>query len=54
MNLQHEYLVAERIGTRHHEAQQQRRTHLVARSRRLARRADRLADEARLAADRLL
>jgi len=53
MNLQHQYLPAEHISARRHEAQQQRLAHQVARARRLTRRAERLADRARIAADRL-
>jgi hypothetical protein len=54
MNIQHQYLAAEHIGVRLREAQELRLGHQVARSRRLSRRADRLAERARLAADRLL
>jgi len=53
MNLQHQYLPAEHMGSRRHEAQQQRLAHQVARARRLTRRAERLADRARIATDRL-
>ena len=48
MNLQYEYLPAEHIGRRRHEAQQQRFVRHAARARRLIRRADRLADRARV------
>ena len=54
MNLQHQYLAAEHITARHQEVQQQRLGQQVVRSRRLTRRAERLADRARLAADRLM
>jgi hypothetical protein len=54
MNLQYEYLPAEHVGQRRQEAQQQRLVHHVARTRRLTRRAERLADRARVAADRLM
>jgi hypothetical protein len=54
MNLQYEYLPAEHIGRRRHEAQQQRFVRHAARARRLIRRADRLADRARVAEDRLM
>jgi hypothetical protein len=53
MNLQYEYLPAEHIGRRRQEAQQQRLVHHVARTRRPTRRAERLADRARVTADRL-
>ena len=53
MNLQYQYLAAEHIGTRQREAQQRRLGQRVARTRRLTRRAERLADQARLAVDRL-
>ena len=47
MNLQYEYLRAEHVGQRRQEAQQQRLVHHVARTRRLTRRAERVADLAR-------
>ncbi len=54
MNLQYQYLADEHIGSRHREAQQQRLGQQVVRTRRLTRRAQRLADRARLAAERLM
>jgi len=54
MNLQYQYLAAEHVSARRHEVEQQRLGRQVARSRRLTRRAERLADRARLATDRLL
>jgi hypothetical protein len=53
MNLQFQYLPAEHISSRRHEAQQLRLAHHVVRTRRLTRRAERLADRARLATERL-
>ncbi len=53
MNLQFQYLPAEHISSRRHEAQHQRLVHQVARTRRLTRRAERLADRARIATDRV-
>jgi hypothetical protein len=54
MNIQHQYLAAEHIGVRRREAEELRLGHQVARSRRLTRRAERVAERARLAAERLL
>jgi hypothetical protein len=53
MNIHSPYLAAEHVSTRHHEAQQLRLGERVARSRRLSRRAARLADRARLTEDRI-
>jgi len=53
MNLQFQYLPAEHISSRRHEAEQQRLAHQIARTRRLTRRAERLAERARTATDRL-
>jgi hypothetical protein len=53
MNLHYEYLASEHVSALLREAQEQRLGHQLARTRRLTRRADRLAARARLAADRL-
>jgi hypothetical protein len=53
MDLQFQYLTAEHISSRRHEAEQLRLVHHVARTRRLTRRAERLADRARIATDRV-
>lgn len=53
MNLHYEYLASEHASALLREAQERRLGDQLARTRRLSRRADRLAARARLAADRL-